>query len=456
MNQNENKMGVMPENRLLLSMSLPMMASMLVQALYNIVDSIFVSRVSEEALTAVSMAFPMQSLMIALGVGTTVGVNAILSKSLGQKDTKRVNLAAENGIFLSLFSYVVFLIIGLTLVKPFYLSQTEDVRIIEAGVDYLSVVLCASFGLFAQFIFERILTSTGRTVHAMITQATGAVVNLILDPIFIFGLGPIPAMEARGAAIATVIGQVAAGVLALILNLKKNPDVQLGFKGFRPDAKMIGEIYVIGVPTIIMQAIGSVMTYAFNQILIAFSATAVAVFGVYFKLQSFVFMPIFGLNNGLIPIVAFNYGAGRKDRMMKTWRLALVYAISVMVAGSICFELIPEILFSWFDASAQMLEIGVPALRIIGIHFPIAAFCIVTGAMFQALGKSIYSMITSIMRQLVVLLPAAYLLSLMGDVNYVWWAFPIAEIMSATVTVICFIILYRKLISKVKPTNCDC
>lgn len=446
----ENKMGVMPENKLLLSMSLPMMASMLVQALYNIVDSIFVSRVSEEALTAVSMAFPMQTLMIALAGGTGVGVNAILSKGLGEKNKERANSAAKNGIFLSLLSYLLFLIVGFTLVKPFYLSQTNDPAILSAGYDYLSVVLCCSFGMFTQFIFERILTSTGRTFLTMITQASGAVINIILDPIFIFGLFGVPAMGARGAAIATVIGQVVAGILAIVLNYAKNKDVSLDFKGYRPDAGMIKEIYIIAVPSIIMQAIGSVMTYAFNRILIGFSSTAVAVFGVYFKLQSFIFLPIFGLNNGLIPIVAFNYGARRKDRMMKTWRLSWLYATILMLIGLACFELIPEVLFSWFDASSQMLEIGVPALRIIGVHFPVAAFCIVTGSMFQALGKSIYSMITSVMRQLVVLLPAAYLLSLLGNVNYVWWSFPIAEVMSATVTVVCFIILYKKIISKLE------
>ena len=446
----ENKMGVLPVNSLLLTMSLPMVASMLVQALYNIVDSIFVSRVAENALTAVSMAFPLQTLMIALAGGTCVGINAILSKSLGEKEYDRVNKAAVNGIFLSVLSYLLFLVIGLTLVRPFYMSQTTDAEIVEFGVQYLTIVLSCSFGVFGQFIFERLLTSTGRTFYTMITQGTGAIINLILDPILIFGLLGAPKLGVRGAAIATVIGQIVACILAYIFNKKKNPDVHISFKGFRPDMQLIGHIYKIGIPSIIMQSIGSLMVYILNKILISFSSTAVAVFGVYFKLQSFIFMPIFGLNNGMIPIIAYNYGARKKDRMLKTWKYAWIYATAMMILGVIAFECFPVPLLKLFDASENMTNMGVVALRIIGIHFPVAAYCIVTGTMFQALGVSVYSMITSIMRQIVVLIPAAYLLSLLGNVDYVWWSFPIAEVMSAAATTFFFKKIHDNVIDKME------
>lgn len=444
----ENKMGVMPVNKLLISMSVPMMMSMLVQALYNIVDSIFVARVSEDALTAVSLAFPVQTLMVALAGGTGVGVNALLSRALGEKDFKRVNDAARNGIFLAAVSYLVFLLVGLFAVKPFYLAQTRDAEIVNYGIQYLTIVCCLSFGSFAQFIFERLLQSTGKTFYTMITQMTGAVINLILDPIMIFGLFGFPRMEAAGAALATVIGQIVAGVLACILNVQKNHELHLDFKGFRPSGKVIGMIYRVGVPSIIMQSIGSVMTFSMNQILIAFSSTATAVFGVYYKLQSFVFMPVFGLNNGMVPIIAYNYGARKKDRMMKTYKLSLVLAVSIMTLGTIVFMLIPDKLFMLFDASEHMLSMGVPALRIICVHFPVAAFCIVTGSLFQALGKAVYSMINSICRQLVVLIPVAYLLAQLGDVNYVWLAFPIAEVSSALLTSIFLIRTKKNLIDK--------
>ena len=451
--ERENKMGVLPINKLLITMSLPMMASMLVQALYNIVDSIFVSRVAENALTAVSMAFPLQMLMIALAGGTGVGINAILSRALGEKEFDKANKTAVNGIFLSVISYLLFLVIGLTVVKPFYMSQTTDPEIIEYGVQYLTIVLTCSFGIFGQFIFERLLTSTGRTLYTMITQGTGAIINLIMDPILIFGLLGAPKMGVAGAALATIIGQIVAAVLACVFNIKKNPDIHISFKGFKPDGKLIGNIYKIGVPSIIMQSIGSLMVYIMNKILIGFSSTAVAVFGVYFKLQSFVFMPVFGLNNGMIPIIAYNYGAEHKDRMMKTWKLAWIYATAIMIVGVAVVETIPGVLLGFFDASDEMLRIGRVALRIIGIHFPVAAYCIVTGSMFQALGVSVYSMIVSIMRQIVVLIPAAFLLSLIGNVNYVWWAFPIAEVMSATVTTFFFKRIYEKTIKHIGTTK---
>ena len=445
----ENKMGIQPINKLLLGMSLPIMASMLVQALYNVVDSIFVSRISENALTAVSLAFPIQSIMIALGGGMGVGVNAILSKALGEKDYESVNKSAMNGIFLSLINFVIFILVGLFVVRPFYVSQTSDAEIITYGVDYLTIVCCMSFGIYFQFIFERLLQSTGRTVCTMITQTTGAIFNLILDPIFIFGMFGMPVMGVKGAALATVIGQIVAATFAFILNIRVNKEIQLRFRGFRPDKEIIGKIYSVGLPSIIMQSIGSVMVYGLNKILIAFSSTASAVFGVYFKLQSFIFMPVFGLNNGMVPILAFNYGARKRERMVDTIKYSVIYALIIMTAGTMAFWLFTDKLLLLFAASDHMMSMGIPALRIISIHFPIAAFCIIIGSVFQALGRAVYSMINSIMRQVVVLLPVAYLLSLTGEVNNVWWSFPIAELMSFTVTTLFLIKINKDIISKV-------
>ena len=445
----ENKMGIQPVNKLLLGMSLPIMASMLVQALYNVVDSIFVSRISENALTAVSLAFPIQSIMIALGGGMCVGVNAVLSKSLGEKDYESVNKSAMNGIFLSLINFIIFIFVGLFVVRPFYVSQTADVEIVGYGVDYLTIVCCMSFGIYFQFIFERLLQSTGRTVCTMITQTTGAIINLILDPIFIFGLFGMPAMGVKGAALATVIGQIVAAIFSFILNIRVNKEIQLRFRGFRPDKEIIGKIYSVGLPSIIMQSIGSVMVYGLNKILIAFSSTATAVFGVYFKLQSFIFMPVFGLNNGMVPVLAFNYGARKRERMVDTIKYSVIYALIIMTAGTLAFWLFTDKLLLMFAASDHMMSMGIPALRIISIHFPIAAFCIIIGSVFQALGRAVYSMINSIMRQVVVLLPVAYLLSLTGEVNNVWWSFPIAELMSFTVTTLFLIKINRDIISKV-------
>ena len=446
---NENKMGIMPVGKLLITMSLPMMISMVVQALYNIVDSVFVSRVSEDALTAVSMAFPLQALCIALGAGMGVGVNALLSKSLGAKDNDMVNKSALNGLFMTFVSYLVLLVIGIFAVKPFYMIQTDSADIIQYGTDYLSVICCFSFGMFFQFTFERLLQSTGRTFQTMITQTVGAVTNIILDPIFIFGYFGVPAFGVKGAAIATVIGQIIAAVLALIMNIKVNTDIDFSLKGFKPDLKIIGMIYKVGLPSIIMQSIGSVMVFCLNKILIVFSSTAVAVFGVYFKLQSVVFMPVFGLNNGLIPIMAYNYGAKKKDRIIKTIKCGLLIAFSIMSVGMVVFELFPDAILALFEASDNMLAMGKVALRTIAIHFPVAAICIVLGSAFQALGNAVYSMFVSIARQLVVLIPVAYALSKLGNVNYVWWCFPIAEIMSLTITVIFFIKLKREVIDKI-------
>ena len=452
-NYKENKMGTMPVNRLLISMSLPMMFSMLVQALYNIVDSIFVAKISEDALTAVSLAFPMQTLMIALGGGMGVGVNAVLSKALGEKDYDRVNATAKNGIFLACINSIIFLAVGLTVVRTFYEAQTDNLDIINYGTDYLTIVCCCSFGIYCQFIFERLLQSTGKTMLAMVTQLIGAVTNLILDPILIFGYFGVPRMGVAGAAIATVIGQVCAGMAAIIINIKYNHEIKLNLKGFRPSGPIIARIYKVGVPSIIMQSIGSIMTYGMNQILMVFSSTATAVFGVYFKLQSFIFMPVFGLNNGMVPIIAYNYGAQNKDRLVKTVKLSIIYAMGIMCFGTIVFNLIPKQLLMLFEASPQMLSMGIPALRIISLHFLLAGFCIIGGSVFQALGCAVYSMINSICRQIVVLLPAAWLLSKLGNVNYVWFAFPIAELMSLTMTSIFLVKINKDIISKIGVNN---
>ena len=449
MNVKENKMGTMPINKLLISMALPMMISMLVQAMYNIVDSMYVSRISEDALTAVSLAFPIQQLMIALGAGMGVGVNAVLSKALGEKDFEKANKAAENGIFLSVISFVVFFFVGLFAVDPFYMSQTTDPEILQAGHDYLTVICCASIGMYMQFIFERLMQSTGRTVYSMITQTLGAVINIVLDPILIFGMFGMPEMGVKGAAVATVIGQIIGAVVGYILNVTKNHDIHISFKGFRPDFGIIKVIYVVGVPSIIMQAVGSVMNYAMNQILIGFTSTATEVFGAYYKLQSFIFMPVFGLTNGMIPIIAFNNGAGNRSRVIQTIKSSAILAVCIMLTGLTVMQIFPAKLLAIFNASEHMLGIGVVALRLISLSFVFAGYCIIMGSVFQALGNGVYSMIVSIVRQLVVLLPVAYLFSLTGNLDMVWMAFPIAELFSLTLSTVFLIKINKKIISKI-------
>lgn len=441
-------MGYMPIFKLVVNMSLPMIISMLVQALYNVVDSMFVSRVSENALTAVSLAFPAQNLMIGVATGTAVGVNALLSKSLGEKNYKRANQIAENGIFLSFIGFLIFLIFGLFGTEVFFRTQTDIEDIISSGVDYLRVCSCFSFGIFGQIIFERLMQSTGRTFYTMITQGVGAIINIVLDPIFIFGYFGLPAMGAKGAAIATVIGQIIAFIIAVILNKKKNTDIDLKLKEFRPNLKIIGRIYSIGIPSIIMVAVGSIMTFSINKIVIAFTETAAAVFGVYFKLQSFVFMPLFGMNNGVIPIISFNYGARNKQRVMKTIGVAILFALFFMAIGLSAMQILPKELLSIFNASDQMIKIGVPALKTISISYIFAGFSVVLISVFQAFGKGLFSMSISIARQLVVLVPCAYLLSKTGELDNVWWAFPIAEVMSVLVAGAFFIYLYKKVITK--------
>lgn len=426
----ENKMGTMPIGKLLFNMSLPMMISMLVQALYNIVDSIFVSRICEDALTAVSMAFPWQNIIISIAVGFGVGINALLSRALGQKNAERVNQVAVNGLLLAGLSYLLVLVAGLIGIRAYMRTQTDIETIVNYGITYLNICILCSFGVFVEITFERFLQATGRTVYSMITQLTGAITNIVLDPILIFGLLGFPKLGIAGAAWATVIGQCVGAVVAVMLNHFKNPEVHLRLRHIRPNGRLMGEITAISIPSIIMSCISSLTCFVMNMILIAYSSTAVAVFGVYFKLQSFVFMPVFGLNNGMVPIIAYNYGAQKPERIHKTIRLGMVYAVAIMMVGLLVFQLIPKELLLMFDASDAMLEIGAPALRIMSLAFVFAGIGIVSGSSCQAFGYSVYSMLISIARQIVVLIPAAYLLSLTGVLRSIWFAFPIAEIFS--------------------------
>ena len=433
-------MGVLPVSKLLVSMSVPIMLSMLVQALYNIVDSVFVSRLSENALNAVGLAFPVQNLMIAVATGTGVGINALLSKSLGEKKFERANLTASNGVFLGVCSAAVFALLGALFSRTFFLVQTDVAEIVDGGAAYIQVCTVCSFGLFIAISIERLLQATGRTVYSMITQMVGAVINIIFDPIFIFGLG----MGVVGAAWATVLGQVAGAALGVWFNARRNPEITLSFRRFRPSGDIIRRIYSVGIPSIIMASIGSVMTFGLNKILIGFTTTATAVLGVYFKLQSFVFMPIFGLNNGMVPIVAYNFGARKPERMVKTVKLSVLYAVGIMVLGFAAFQLLPGPLLSIFEASDYMLSIGETALGVISFHFLLAGFSIVASSTFQALGHGVLSLVISLVRQLVVLLPAAWLLSLSGRLELVWWAFPLAELFSAALCAVFLRYVYRK------------
>ena len=452
-----NKMGVMPIGKLLINMAVPMILSMLVQAFYNVVDSVYISQYSEKAVTALGLAFPVQNVQIGCAVGIGVGVNSMLSKSLGEGNREKASLVAGNGIFLALIFSAAIMLFGAFGTSFYYHVQTDDAEILEAGIAYTGICCLLTMGIYFEVLFERMLQATGRTFHTMFTQGLGAVINIVLDPILIFGvqwLG-IPAMGAAGAAIATVAGQWMAALLALIFNLTSNPDVKLSLRNLKPHREIIKPVLSIGVPSMIMNSVSSVMNFSINQILMGFEAvtlgvgkTATAVFSIYYKLQSFFFMPLFGLNNATISVVAFNYGARNPKRITKTLKLAVGGAMCFMVAGLLAFELLPGALLSLFNLSDTFMVMGKTALRIIAIHFPIAAVCIALGASFQALGNGIYSTIVALCRQLVVLLPAAYLLSLSGDVNMVWWAFPIAEVMSLTVTTICYIRIYRK---KIKP-----
>ncbi|MCI8659083.1 MAG: MATE family efflux transporter [Lachnospiraceae bacterium] len=440
----QNRMGTMPINRLLITMSLPMIISMLVQAMYNIIDSIFVSRINEAALAAISMAFPIQSLMIAVSSGTCVGVNALLSRSLGEQNQKEAQKAAQNGIFLAILGALAFALFGLFASRLYFASQTEDPQIIAYGIEYLQVCLIFSFGFFMEMMLERIIQSTGRTIYNMFSQGLGAIANIILDPIMIFGLFGFPALGIRGAAIATVTGQFLAMFISLFCNIRWNTDVSIRMKGFSPDRRVIGIIYAVGLPSIVMQSISSVMTYGMNKILGVFSSTAVTVFGVYFKLQSFIFMPVFGLNNGMIPIIAYNYGARNKKRIMETARLSIYIAVGIMLVGLAIFQLFTPQLLLMFDASEHMLEIGVPALRLISLSFLFAGYCIIAGSVFQALGNGVYSLIVSVARQLLCILPIAWLFARLWGLHAVWYSFPLAEITSVVMSTILFKRIYDK------------
>ena len=443
----ENKMGVMPIPKLLITMSLPMIASMLVQALYNIVDSMFVAQLNEDALTAVSLAFPIQNLMIAVAAGTGVGINALLSKSLGEKKYETANRIAVNGILLGVLSSLVFALAGILGSRAFFEIQTKDTQIIEYGVEYMSIITIASIGIFLQITFERLMQSTGKTFFNMITQGTGAIINIILDPILIFGWFGLPKMGVTGAALATVIGQIIAAMMGIFFNQKCNKEIHVTFKRFKPCKHTIGEIYKIGVPSIIMQSIGSLTTFGMNNILLMFSSTAATVFGVYFKLQSFIFMPVFGLTNGMIPIVAFNYGARNKKRIYQTIKLSVAIAVAIMLVGLAVFQLFPATLLGLFEASEHMLSIGVPALRTISLSFIFAGFCIVISSVFQALGNGVYSLVMSFARQIIVILPVAFLFAKFFGLDAVWYSYPIAEIVSV---VICIFMLRRILKLKVE------
>ena len=444
----ENKMGVMPVGKLLVNMALPMIISMLVQAFYNIVDSVYVSQVSESAVTALSLAFPVQNMQIGFAVGVGVGVNALLSQSLGRKDQESVNWAAGQGVFLALVATALFMLFGFFGVRPYYTMQSTVAETVEGGIAYTSICCIFTVGIFIQVLCERLLQATGRAMPTMILQGTGAIINIILDPVFIHGWWGMPKMGVAGAAVATVIGQCTGAVLGIYLNLRHNPEVHLHVKFMKPNWKVIAPILEVGIPSVVMNGIGSVMNFGMNQILQGFNEVATGVFGIYYKLQSLFFMPLFGINNATISILAFNYGARKPKRIVHTLKLATAVAVCIMLVGLAVFQLFPQALLGIFNPTEEFLAIGVKALRILCLPFPVAAICIALGASFQALGKGSYSTIVSLCRQLIVLLPVAYLLSLTGDVNNVWWSFPIAEVMSALVTGLLFGRLYRR---KVKP-----
>ncbi len=444
----ENKMGVMPVNKLLISMALPMMISMLVQALYNIVDSMFVAQISENALTAVSLAFPAQNLMIAVGTGTGVGINALVSRALGEKNGERANLIANNGLLLYVLSGIIFAVLGLIGSRLFFLAQTKDPEIVRFGTEYLRICCLLSVAMFLQFGFERILQATGRTFYTMLTQGLGAIINIIMDPILIFGLFGAPKLGVAGAAIATVFGQACAATLAFYFNKKKNHDITIHPKKYPLQALAVKSIYAIGIPSICMVSIGSIMTFGMNKILIGFTSTAAAVFGVYFKLQSFIFMPVFGLNNGMVPIIGYNYGAKKPERLMKTLKLAIGYAVCIMAIGTVIFWIFTKQLLGIFNASEQMLTIGVPALRIISLSFFLAGFDIICASAMQALGHGVISLTISMLRQLVVLLPLAFLFSRIWGLFATWAAFPLAECAALIVTILFWRRVYR---SEIQP-----
>lgn len=442
----ENKMGIMPIRRLLITMSGPMMLSMLIQALYNVVDSMFVSYISESALTAVSLAYPVQNLMIAVATGTGVGVNALLSRSLGEKNYEAANRTAGNALFLSGVSCAVFAILGLTCSRLFFALQVKDPEIIALGRDYLFYIMLFSAGCFGQIIFSRLLQSTGKTFYSMVIQMAGAGLNIVLDPLLIFGMGPFPALGVAGAAIATVISQLVGTGLGIYYNLRRNPEISIQREHLLPSAPVVLRIYSVGLPSILLQTVASVLTFGLNQILVSFSETAAAVYGVYFKLQGFAFLPILGMNNGMVPIVAYNYGARKPERIVQTIRLSILYALAIMVVAVLVFQLFPDKLLGIFRASEAMLEIGVPALKTLSLCFLIGGFTIVASSVFQALGKGLLSMTISVVRQLILVLPLAHLLSLTGRLELVWWAFPVAEVLAGILAAVFLRRAYRQIV----------
>ena len=443
----ENKMGVLPINKLLITMSFPIMLSMLVQALYNVVDSMFVSYISENALTAVGLAFPAQNLMISVAVGTGVGINALLSKSLGEKNYEAANKCAENGVFLAFLSAIAFVVLGLAFSRTFMYLQTDIAEIAELGTTYLTICTVFSFGVMFQVCFERLLQATGRTIFTMISQGIGAVINIVLDPLMIFGIGPFPEMGIAGAAAATVIGQIIGAGFGLFFNLHYNHEIKMSFRGFRPSGSQIGKIYAVGIPSIIMSSIGSVMTFGMNKILGAFNSTAVAVFSAYFKLESFIFMPVFGLNNGMVPIIAYNYGARKPDRIMQTVKYGILYALIIMALGVLAFWVLPEQLLGIFNASDYMVTIGVPALKVMSLSFFFAAVGISVSSMCQALGHGFLSLTVSVLLQLVLILPAAWLLAHFVGLDATWWAFPFAECFSFVLSLFYMRYVYKKVVA---------
>ena len=449
----ETKMGVMPINRLLLTMSGPMMISMLIQALYNVVDSMFVSYISESALTAVSLAYPVQNLMIAVATGTGVGINALLSRNLGEKNFAVANRTASNAIFLGVVSSIVFVFLGIFGSRIYFAVQVNDPEIIALGHDYLFLIMILSIGCFGQVLLSRLLQSTGKTFYSMVIQVVGAVLNIILDPLFIFGLGPFPAMGVKGAAIATVISQLVGTAMGVYYNLKKNTEISITLEGMRPSAPIIQRIYGVGVPSILLQTVASILIFGLNQILVAFTETATAVYGVFFKLQGFAFLPIIGMNNGMVPIIAYNYGARKPERIIQTIRLAMTYALCIMIVAVIVFQVFPDRLLGIFQASDEMLSIGIPALRTLSWSFLFGGITIVLSSVFQALGRGIQSMLISIFRQLLIVLPLAYLLSKTGNLNLVWWAFPVSDVLALFFAGYLMLRTYRQVIAPLKDAD---
>ena len=444
-----NKMKTDSIDKLIINISLPMMISMLIQSLYNIVDSIFVSKISADAFTALSLSFPLQSLIIAFATGIGVGFNSLLSRALGEKNKDKASLMAKNGIFVEFINFIIFLIVGLFLIKPFFKIQTDSETIIQYGYDYLKICCCFSFGIFGQIGFSRILQATGKTFYSMLIQLIGAFLNIILDPLLIFGIGVFPKLGVKGAAIATVISQIVGFFFAVFFNKKINKDVDLSFKKFSIDFKAIKKIYAIGFPATIMQALSSFMVFGLNKILLSISLSFPIIFGVFFRLQSFAFMPVIGLTNGIIPIVSYNYGAKEKHRIIQTIKLSSIYASVIMIIFMIALQIFPQFFISFFEISPKILNDTILAVKIISISFIFIGFCSVISAVLQALGNGFLSMLISFFRQIIVLLPLAFVLSKMSKTYAVWFAFPIAEFFASILSLILLYIVYNKKIKNI-------